>query len=280
MAQTPLFINWLTNQAIPLIASYLSDNAAAGTVFGNPTNAAATRTDTSNPALGANGATGGSVTLYGAVSGNSVIGVASSAGTSTFNLPVGNGTTGEVLQTDGSGNTSWVSTTAPNSALLNTIVITASTSTASVSDTTSLTPAYSTYKLILINVIPATDSVSLELLVQSNSSFQTTGYIASATYVSTLLTVTTYIPCSFTAEAYNVAPGISGELTVYNPSNTTMPKMWTGNVSHIDAGGTSVMLPVLIGGMWNGGNTAVTGFQLKWSSGNFTSGTIQVYGYL
>lgn len=66
-------------------------------------------TATVSPILGQNGVNGGAIILEGGSTGSSTIGVNSTAGNSVFNLPVGNGTNGFVLITDGSGNTSWVS---------------------------------------------------------------------------------------------------------------------------------------------------------------------------
>lgn len=58
---------------------------------------------------GVNGGTGGSITLSGATSGSTVFRVAPVAGSSViFQLPTTNGSNTNVLQTDGSGNTSWV----------------------------------------------------------------------------------------------------------------------------------------------------------------------------
>lgn len=97
----------------------ISVKAAAGTtaftlpvgngVAGNPLvgDGAGNLSYTSALALGANGGTGGSVTLNGSTSGAAVIGTNATAGTTTFTLPVGNGTSGQILQTDGSGNTTW-----------------------------------------------------------------------------------------------------------------------------------------------------------------------------
>lgn len=83
----------------------------AGTVLASAS--ANTIAATSNPTLGVNGGTGGSVILNGATSGSSTIKVNSVAGTNTnFQLPSSNGVSGQVLSTDGSGNTSWASAAA------------------------------------------------------------------------------------------------------------------------------------------------------------------------
>jgi hypothetical protein len=63
---------------------------------------------TATPTLGTNGGTGGQLTLNGSTSGSAVVSVAAAAGTTTFRLPVGNGTSGQVLSTDGAGLTSWI----------------------------------------------------------------------------------------------------------------------------------------------------------------------------
>lgn len=81
---------------------------AAGTVLGS--SSANVIAGTAQPTLGANGGTGGQITLNGSTSGSSTVKVNSVAGASTnFQLPSSNGTSGQVLSTDGSGNTSWVS---------------------------------------------------------------------------------------------------------------------------------------------------------------------------
>lgn len=62
---------------------------------------------------GSNTVAGGYLKLHGATSGNATISVAAVAGTNiNFRLPTTNGANGYVLQSDGSGNTSWTSKTA------------------------------------------------------------------------------------------------------------------------------------------------------------------------
>lgn len=70
--------------------------------------------------LGSSTPTAGSIKLFGGTSGSCTIGVIGVAGTTTFNLPVGNGSNGQALETDGSGNTSW-QTPAPQLLLSNTV---------------------------------------------------------------------------------------------------------------------------------------------------------------
>jgi hypothetical protein len=80
-----------------------------GNTPGSVLNRQSTWVRTSQPILGANGGTGGSVTLNGSTSGSAVIQTAAAAGSSLFQLPVGNGISGQSLITDGSGHTSWSS---------------------------------------------------------------------------------------------------------------------------------------------------------------------------
>lgn len=100
--------------------------------------------ETPTPSLGRNGGTGGSLTLNGSSTGSAVIGVKAAAGSSIFNLPVGNGTLNQALVTDGSGNTSW--TTAGTGTVTNVIISTTSPlsngGTCSISTTGTCTIAY------------------------------------------------------------------------------------------------------------------------------------------
>lgn len=82
------------------------DTTSAGTVLASTS--ANVVAATATPTLGANGGTGGQITLNGSTSGSAALRVAAAAGTGTvFQLPASNGTNGYVLQTNGSGVTSW-----------------------------------------------------------------------------------------------------------------------------------------------------------------------------
>lgn len=76
----------------------------------------------------------------------------------------------------------------------------------------------------------------------------------------------------------NSGPGMSAQCTITNPSQTTSPKMISCTGSYLNAGGT--ITPFQSGGYWNGGNGAVTGFQVDQSGpSNITSGTVKIYGW-
>lgn len=98
-------------------ASAMASSAALGSgqiVLGGGAGAAPTTSANASIAsgalsLGANASVLGSVKMFGSTSGDVTIGPAAIAGTATiFQLPATNGTNGYVLQTNGSGVTSWV----------------------------------------------------------------------------------------------------------------------------------------------------------------------------
>jgi len=164
-------------------------------------------------------------------------------------------------------------------ALLNTLTASAS---ATLSDTTSFTATYSAYELVFENIIPATTSTTLELQVHSGGSFPATSYLGSITATTaggafSGTAPTTFIQLGGGTQA-NAAPGISGRIRVHTPSNTTAPKMWVGEFGGNTA--TPAALYLVTSGYWNGGNGAVDGFQVLFSSGNITSGVIKVYGII
>jgi hypothetical protein len=88
------------------IKHYLIASALVGSLAG-------TAYAASNVDVGTTGSSQGTVTIHGGTSGSAVIGTPAAAGSTTVNLPVGNGTSGQVLTTDGSGNLSYVGQGSP-----------------------------------------------------------------------------------------------------------------------------------------------------------------------
>jgi hypothetical protein len=183
-------------------------------------------------------------------------------------------TSGGVQFPDGS-----IQTTAAR-ALLNTLAANNSTT---LSDTTSLTSAYKHYDIVFNNVLPATASVACEIQVQSGGNFKGSGYITlggaliNSTFQASLPTA--YIPCAVASTASyspnNSGAGITGTITVTNPSASSFA-MFAGQTNSANSNGNLSIFPVA--GYWNTAG-AVTGFQVLMSSGNITSGTIEIYGW-
>lgn len=166
-----------------------------------------------------------------------------------------------------------VATGNPGPVLLNTL--TASNS-ATLSDTTSFTSAFSSYEIVFINIVPVTTSTTLALLVHSGGSFRNTGYLGAILVTISGATAvgnpTTLIQLSQTTTVG--ANGLCGTLTVFNPSSGAVPVIFIGQLSH--ANGTVVNI-VNTSGAWNTA-AAVDGFQVSFSSGNISSGVIKIYG--
>lgn len=151
---------------------------------------------------------------------------------------------------------------------------------ATLSDTTHLTSTYNAYELVFDNILPTTNGVTLELQVQSGGSFQNSSYQSQTSAFGNAAVYsnpTAFVQLSGATAVANSNGGVSGRLLIHNPSQTTTTKSIDGNSGHYD--GTR-MESVLFSGFWNGGNGAVTGFQIFFSTGNISSGTVRLYGRL
>ncbi len=181
---------------------------------------------------------------------------------------LGPGTAGQLLQTGGaSANPSWATVAAP--VLLNTV---SGSGVASLSDTTSITSTYPTYRIVMQNLACATASEIMQIQIHSNSAFQTSSYVSTAAGAISQ-TDTSGVPMS-AAETMS-ASGLSGEFEITAPSQTSSPKQLFGKDSYSTSAPAG--RAVVFGGNWTGGNTAVDGFQIDCQSGNIT-GTLRVYG--
>jgi hypothetical protein len=179
-------------------------------------------------------------------------------------IPVANGGTGQTTVAGQQG------TLEQGMTLLN--IITVTSGDASEQDTTSLTSAYNDYLIVLDNIVPATNAVGLELQVQSGGSFQTSSYINAAGGATAYLDLT-----SATNTIGNTAGiGLSATLYLHNVNSTTVNKFLDGSRVVWYTG--SALSGANVSGFWNGGQGTLTG--LKWlpTTGNFSSGTIRIYG--
>lgn len=187
----------------------------------------------------------------------------------------GAGTLGQALVSNGaSAAPSYVSGVRT---LLNTL--TASNS-ATLTDIASMTASYSEYDIVFENLVPASSTVTCEIQVYSGAAYQATSYVGGMIYgnsgAASGFSETTFIPCSGPGTVNNAAPGVVASFHVSNPAGTSAPKGWFGAYGHPAT--TATFNAGTFYGEWSGGNGAITGFQVLFSSGNITSGVIKIYG--
>jgi len=288
----------LTNSTVPRwLAGVLSNGAISDDGTNIAVAGAASATAFSS---GTNGVIGGSLTLNGSATGSSLVKVAAAAGSSTFQLPVGNGSSGQLLSTNGSGVTSWITAsgtgtvtsvvcgsvtitstgTCDNGVLLDTVTASSS---ASITGAVTFSGTYNRYQLVFSGILPATNAVGCRLRINSGG-IQTTGYLAAIVFSTAAATPvasapTTFINCSRsdTADVPNTGQGISGQVWIDAPSGTTAPK--NIDVKFVYPSSANSITQLSGGGFWNGGNGAVTNWQVDFTSGNIASGTVRVYGW-
>jgi len=191
-------------------------------------------------------------------------------------------TTANIADISGGGTTSFLRADGnwakPNWSLLNTLTASSS---ANLSDTTSFALGYATYVVVFENVNPATASVQFQFQVSIGGTFQTSGYNGGALAYSGAGTGNAGNPGSCTnitdLNVQSGSIGVSGELWVNRPANTSGPKLCWGHSAF-----RSTIAQVYNGTLFHGGyaaaNGAIDGIRFFFSSGNIASGTIRIYG--
>jgi len=178
---------------------------------------------------------------------------------------------GSTVTVDGSGITSdWV-------------LITSTTASADASiDFTDLSSSYAVYKLILTDIIPATNNAyfGIRTSTDNGSAYDTSGYsyCSLRLYVSSSPNVhesEAGDQIDLTSECHggNV---LNGEITLYNPAGTSFTHAVGRFSGRDDANGGE---PVLYMGVGIRKSAAdVDAIQCRFDAGNITSGTIKLYG--
>jgi hypothetical protein len=161
---------------------------------------------------------------------------------------------------------------------------------ATISFTSGLTSTYKAYKFVIVNMNPATNTAQFSFNMSTDG-----GSSYNVTKTSTFIYNLHYEDGSSTALAFNADPalaqetgfqrlndyvssdadaGVSGTLTLFNPSSTTYVKHW---ISHTQANRADVLSEnTLVAGYANT-TSAVNAIQFKYSTGNM-DGTIYMYG--
>ncbi len=184
------------------------------------------------------------------------------------------GTNGQVLSLS-SGVPNWETISLTPVTILNTLT---PSNVASIGDTTSFTSTYPIYEIALDEIVPATSGAYLYMRVHESGAYQTGAHYYSQSVFFGSAAAVFYGANNATAMtvAQSVQGAYSGVIRVNNPSVTTHVKRFVGSGTF--ASGTTSPGTVSHSGWWNNDNNAIDGFQLYFSSGNITSGTIYVRG--
>lgn len=179
---------------------------------------------------------------------------------------------------------------APGNVLLNTLTASSS---ASLSDTTSITAAFDRYDIEFENILPASAGVQFEMQFQAGGSFQTTGYVnlvgafvgpganisegCDGSVVNCIM-VGPAVTASTNIQALpNSGSGLCGVIHLFSPNSTTVKKMVTGLIIWHN-GTNNLCTTATVSGFFNTNTNAVTGLKFLMSSGNITSGIIKIRG--
>lgn len=202
----------------------------------------------------------------------------------TFVLPDGDGTANQALATDGSGNLVFKSAPDLDGGVWKKITTTTASSDATI-NFTGLDSTYKTYWLVMSNVQPATDNVSLLLRVGtgagptydtgSNYKFSTFAYDSSGSGSSSANNSTNSINIVVGGQGNTSQELLGGNIFIYNPSDSSYFTYLTTNICLRDASGN---ITNINGSGMYAVTTAVTAIRLYYGSGDVSIGEFTLYG--
>ena len=220
--------------------------------------------------------------------GSNYIGFAAPAaltGDTTFTLPDGDGSAEQILETNGSGTLSWVTPAAGGGDF--TLIATGSASaSASVDFDNNIDSTYDVYKVVFTNAVPATAGNPLVARVGTGvtPTYQTSSYRNARSQVTDGGTASGaggtsdgYFKLGDNGGGYGSNDGVSGEITLYHPNDTTVHTLMTGLVAEFQSSSPQLNHQSCVS-VWDSA-TAVTSVQFLALSGNLTTGDFYLFGY-
>jgi hypothetical protein len=202
----------------------------------------------------------------------------------TLTLPSADGTSGQVLQTNGSGVLSFSS---PSSDFV-LLASTNASSTSSISFDGYFSSTYKNYKLIVSNFVPSSASQLMIRFRRSNADITTANYVYASTAgrvsdanaiaqetggyhgdTALVVTGTQSLTSNWNANA---------EIILYDPLSTDNFKNVTFNYSHIYTNPTIYFYSGSGGGLLKDSASALSGISFFTGGYNFTKGNFKLYG--
>lgn len=275
--------------------------ASTSPTFPSGTYSVATQTGTSGgipyyssaTTMASSGALGANLPVFGGGAGSAPIAGTRSGNTTEVVTTTGSQTSGNCVSIDANGNhidSGVACGSSPSSVLLATL----SGGGTSYTDTTHFTSTYSSYTIVIDQLIPSSSTNTnnnclIQVMIASVA--QTSGYVSNSTNPGqlTAATPTTGVSCTVgfgvTSATYptNAGLGVSGSFLLAQPNFGSSGKATiTGQSSYQN--GASVVQNANFGGFYNT-NGVINGIQISFTnnsstitSSGITSGTVKIYG--
>jgi len=187
----------------------------------------------------------------------------------------GLGSSGQVLTSNGAGALpTFQAATGGGWTLLNTLTASSS---ATLSDTTSITSTYDAYAFVIENLLPATNTVTPYIRVTTDGgSTWAAGTAYTLMHAATASAIeTTDVATLGVATVANTGGGICGVCYMTNPNSTTKAR---GFIGHANAYDSSSATTQFWSGVYATTGSAINGVRFMFSSGNIASGKVRIYG--
>ena len=151
---------------------------------------------------------------------------------------------------------------------------------ASFQDTTDFSGNLAEYEIVVEGFIGSTATAVCELQVYSASAYKTSSYVTYSFYINSGngagigINPTSYIECGNAPGQTSIAPYTLRKMDIRNPSVAAIAGFDTFGWDYA----SNSVSRVNGAGLWTGGTTAITGFQIIPSTGSTFSATVTIYG--
>lgn len=194
-------------------------------------------------------------------------------------LSSGSATAGQVATADGAGGVSYEDPSGGGLVL----IATGTASNSATIDFTSIPSTYDTFIVELIDVLPSTDAVRLDMFlsVDNGSSYLSSGYIGqrvsvNAASVQAAASLTTRFVLTEASISNSASETLNGSITLNNLKSTTSQKSVLSKTVYLRSSDSSVNGNDFYG--FNSTTSAVDAIRFGMNSGNIASGKFRLYG--
>lgn len=199
----------------------------------------------------------------------------------TFTLPSVDGTSGQVLQTNGSGTLSFATPAGGSWTYLSTVTANNS---GTLDIETTIDSTYDTYAIVMSGLVTTGNGASTRVQFKISGTYESSNYRffvtdfnssagGSGGFNSSVSNAGGSITIN-TGTSTSAGSSMSGIIYLANPSSTALHKQIYGQTSSLNTN----QYQSTFTGSYTGSTTAVTGVRIFFSSGNISTGSVRLYG--